>query len=83
MITFRIHIQAVGFTAVVSRHVVVADGDVEGVAPRDVVTQRLPIDSDQPRPGLCDLQPLWGPHWFYRKKAKGEISFIFRRNQFK
>lgn len=77
MITFRVHVQAVGFAAVVSCHVVVADGDVEGVAPRDVVTQRLPIDGDQPRPGLGDLQPLWGPHWFYESKLKTAFFFIF------
>lgn len=77
MITFRVHVQAVSFAAVVSCHVVVADGDVEGVAPCDVVTQRLPVDGDQPRPGLGDLQPLWGPHRFYEKKAKREDSFVF------
>lgn len=78
MITFRVHVQAVGFATVVSGHVVVADGDVEGVTPRDVVTQWLPVNGDQPRPGLGDLQPLWGPHWFYERKAKGENSFSFR-----
>lgn len=81
MITFWVHVQAVGFAAVVSCHVVVADGDVEGVAPRDVVTQRLPVDGDQPRPGLSDLQPLWCPHWFYKKKAEKKrwLFFFFRR----
>lgn len=38
-VTFGVHVQAVGLAAVVGGHVVVADGDVEGVAPCNVVTQ--------------------------------------------
>ena len=52
------------FAAVAGRHVVVADGDVEGVAASDVVAQRLPVHRDQTRPGLGNLQPLWSPHGF-------------------
>lgn len=70
MVTFRVHVQAVGFAAIVGGHVVVADGDVEGVAPCNVVTQWLPVDGDQPGPCLRDLQPLWGPHRFYEEKVK-------------
>lgn len=62
MRTFGVHVQAVGLAAVVGRHVVVADGDVEGVAAGDVVAQRLPVHGDEPRPGLSDLQSLRSPH---------------------
>ncbi len=65
--TFRVHVQAVGFAAVVGGHVMVADGDVEGVTTGDVVTQRLPVHRDQTRPGLSDLQPLGSPHGFCRQ----------------
>lgn len=83
MVTFWVHVQAVGFAAVISCHVVVADGDVEGVAPRDVVTQRFPVNGDQPRPGLCDLQPLWSPHWFYEERRKVNFSFTLSLSRIK
>lgn len=54
-LTFRVHVQAVGFAAVVGRHVMVAYGDVEGVTASDVVTQRLPVHGYQTRPGLSNL----------------------------
>ncbi len=53
---------------VVGSHVMVADGDVEGVTASDVVAQRLPVHCYQTGPGLSDLQPLRSPHRFYRKK---------------
>lgn len=37
--TFRVHVQAVCFASIVGSHVMVADGDVKGVAASDVVTQ--------------------------------------------
>lgn len=60
---FGVHLQAVGF-ALVGFVVVVADGDVEGVAAGDVVAQRLPVHGDEARLRLCDLQSLGGPHGF-------------------
>lgn len=66
-VTFRVHVQAVGFTAVVGSHVMVADGDVKGVTASDVVTQRFPVHRDQTSPGLSDLQPLRSPHRFCRE----------------
>lgn len=68
--TFGVHVQAVGLAAIAGGHVMVADGDVEGVTARDVVTQRLPVHRDQPRPGLRDLQSLGGPHGFYSDGAR-------------
>lgn len=62
--TFGVHVQAAGLAAVVGSHVVVADGDVEGVTARDVVTQRLPVHRYQTGPGLRDLQTLRSPHGF-------------------
>ena len=73
--TFGVHVQTVGLAAVAGRHVVVTDGDVEGVAAGDVVTQRLPVHGDQTGPGLCDLQPLGGSHGFYRKRnTEGKVN---------
>lgn len=66
-VTFRVHVQAAGFAAVVGGHVLVADGDVEGVTASDVVAQRLPIHCDQTGPSLRYLQPLRSPHGFYRE----------------
>lgn len=54
-ITFRVHVQAVGFAAVVGSHIMVADGDVKGVTASDVVTQRFPVHRYQTRPGLSNL----------------------------
>lgn len=69
-LTFRVHVQTVGLAAIVGRHVVVTDGDVEGVTARDVVTQRLPVHRYQTRPRLGDLQPLGSPHRFYRNREE-------------
>lgn len=68
--TFGIHVQAVSFTVIVCSHVMVANGDIECVTACDVVTQWLPVDSDQPRPGLSDLQPLWSPHRFCKEAGR-------------
>lgn len=54
-ITFRVHVQAVSFAAVVGSHIMVADGDIEGVTASDVVAQRLPIHRYQTRPGLSNF----------------------------
>lgn len=66
-LTFGVHDQAVRFGAVVRGHVMVADGDVEGVTASDVVAQRLPVHRDQTRPGLCNPEPLRSPHRFFRE----------------
>lgn len=65
-ITFGVHVQAVGLAAVVGSHIVVTDGNVKGVTPGDVVSQRFPVHCYQTGPGLSNLQPLWSPHRFYR-----------------
>lgn len=54
-ITFRVHVQAFVFAAVIGSRVTVADGDVKGVTASDVVTQRLPVHRYQTRPGLSNL----------------------------
>lgn len=61
---FGVHLQAVGFALVGGFVVVVADGDVEGVAAGDVVAQRLPVHGDEARLRLRDLQTLGCPHGF-------------------
>lgn len=52
---FGVHLQAVGLALVGGFVVVVADGDVEGVAASDVVAQRLPVHGDEACLRLCDL----------------------------
>lgn len=74
--TFRVHVQAVGFAAVVGGQVVVADGDVEGVASCDVVAQRLPVDGDQPGLGLGNLESLGGPHGFYEERRTLRMQLL-------
>lgn len=59
---FGVHVQAVTLGQVSTGQVVVADGDIEGVAACDVVAQRLPVHGDEASLRLRNLQGLRGPH---------------------
>lgn len=67
---FGVHVQAVGPALIVASEVMVANGDVESVAARDVVAQGLPVHSDAPCLDFSNLQSLWRPHGFCKNKSK-------------